>query len=140
MILRVFRVLKVYRVSIFLLGTDSTYSCVPGGKGGPIFFQTRVFLVLVLHTNRCTTICITCLILRKIVQILRKIECTKFVCNKFVSNLVQIDLIQFEFPNRIRSICTKTNTNLLHSISRKIGHVIQICATATISQVQNKKN
>jgi hypothetical protein len=62
----------------------------------------------------------------------------EFVCNKYAFVLVQIDLIQFEFPNCIRSICTKTNTNLLHTnlihsishknrtILRKIGHVIQI--------------
>jgi hypothetical protein len=53
------------------------------------------------------------------------------ITNKFVSNLVQIDLIQFEFSNCIRSICTKTNTNLvctnlLHSILRKIRRVIPI--------------
>jgi hypothetical protein len=39
--------------------------------------------------------------------------------------------MQFEFSNCIRSICTETNTNLLHtnlihSILRKIGHMIQI--------------
>ncbi len=62
----------------------------------------------------------------------------EFVCNKFELVLVQIDLIQFENSNCIRSICTKTNTNLLHAnsihsisrknrtISLKIGHVIQI--------------
>ena len=63
--------------------------------------------------------------------ILREIECIEFVCNQFVLVLVQIDLIQFENSNCIRSIRTKTNTNSLHtnwihSISRKIGHVIQI--------------
>jgi hypothetical protein len=51
----------------------------------------------------------------QIVQVLRKIECIEFVCNKFVLVLVPIDLIQFEFSNYIRSICTKTNTNLLHT-------------------------
>jgi hypothetical protein len=88
-------------------------------------------LALVLCTNWCTTICITC-------PILHENECIKFVCNKFVLVLVHIDLIQFEFTNCIRSICTKTNTNLLRtnsirSISRKnrtilykIGNVIQI--------------
>jgi hypothetical protein len=86
--------------------------------------------VLVLCTNRCTTICITC-------SILCKIEFSKFVCNKFALVLVQIDLIQFENSNCIRSIyCTKFDTNLLHTnllclilrkkwtVLRKIGHVI----------------
>jgi hypothetical protein len=70
--------------------------------------------------------------------ILREIECIEFVCNRFVLVLVQIDLIQFKFSNCIRSICTKTNTNLLHTdlihsilrknwtILRKIGHATQI--------------
>ena len=80
--------------------------------------------MLILRTNWCTTICITC-------PILCKIECIKFLCNEFVLVLVQTDLIQFKFSNCIRSIQTKTNTNslhtnLIHSISRKIGHVIQI--------------
>jgi hypothetical protein len=65
-------------------------------------------LVLILRTNGCTTICIRC-------PILRKIECIKFVCNSFVLVLVHIDLIQFECSNCIRSICIKTNTNLLHT-------------------------
>ena len=68
----------------------------------------------------------TCPIFLKIVRFLRKIECIEFVCNEFVLVLVQIDLIQFENSNCIRSICTKTNTNLLHLILRKIGHVVQI--------------
>ena len=75
--------------------------------------------------------CITCPILCDTVRFLREIECIKFVCNEFVLVLVQIDLTQFEFSNCIKSICTKTNTNLLHtnsihSILRKIRHVIQI--------------
>jgi hypothetical protein len=69
--------------------------------------------------------------LREIVQFLRKIECIEFECNEFVLVLVQIDLIHIEHSNCISSTWTKTNTNLLHSrsihsISRKIGHVIQI--------------
>ena len=96
-----------------------------GVKGGQFFSDLGIFLVLVLRTNWCTRICITCPILRKIVQFLHKIECNEFVCNKFVSNLVHVDLIQFDFSNCIRSICTKTNTNLLHtnllhSISQKM--------------------
>jgi hypothetical protein len=88
-------------------------------------------LALVLHINWCTTICITC-------PILREIECIEFVCKKIVLVLAQIDLIQFEYSNCIRSICTETNINTLHTnsmhsilrknwtILRKIGHEIQI--------------
>jgi hypothetical protein len=131
--------------NFFLLSTDSTYSRVPGDKGGPIFKDLGFFLVLVLCTNWCTTICITC-------PILREIECIKFVCNKFVLVLVQIDLKQFEFSNCIRSICTKTNTNLLHTNSihsilrknwtnlRKIGHVIQIVVHQFVHKMSAKKN
>jgi hypothetical protein len=91
---------------------------------GTNFFRLMIFLALVLHTNWCTTICITCPILCKIVRFLREIECNEFVCNEFVLVLLQIDLIQFENSNYIRSICTKTNTNslhtnLIHSILRK---------------------
>jgi hypothetical protein len=69
--------------------------------------------------------------LRKLIQFLREIECIKFECNKFVLVLVQIDLIHIEHSNGISSNWTKTNANLLHSrsihsILRKIGHVIQI--------------
>ncbi len=69
--------------------------------------------------------------LRKIVQFLREIECIEFECNEFVLVLVQIDLIHIEHSNCISSTWTNTNTNslhsrLIHSISRKIGHVIQI--------------
>ncbi len=69
--------------------------------------------------------------LRKIVRFLREIECIEFECNKFVLFLVQIYLIHIEHSNCISLTWTKTNTNSLHSrsihsISRKIGHVIQI--------------
>ncbi len=68
---------------------------------------------------------------RKIVRFLRKIECIKFECNEFDLVLVQIYLIHIEHSNCISSTWTKTNTNSLHSrpihsISHKIGHVIQI--------------
>jgi hypothetical protein len=101
-------------------------------------------MVLVLHTNWCTTICIMCLILRKIVRFLRKIECIEFVCNEFVLVLVQIDLIQFENLNCIRSICTKTNKNLLHtnsihSILHKIGLVIQIVVHQFVRKMSAEK-
>jgi hypothetical protein len=86
-----------------------------------------------------------CPILRKIVQFLHKIECIEFVCNEFVLVLVQIDLIQFENSNCIRLICTKTNTkslhtNSIHSISRKIGHVIQIVVHQIVHKTSAEKN
>ena len=84
----------------FFLSTDSTYSRVPGDKVGLIFFRLDFFSALVLRTNWCTTMCITCPILCKIVQLLCKIECNKFVCNEFVLVLVQIDLIQFKLLSR----------------------------------------
>ncbi len=102
-------------------------------------------MALVLRKNWCTTICITC-------SILHEFECIKFVCNKFVLVLVQIDLIQFEFSNSIRSICTKTNTNLLHTNSihsilrknrtnlRKIGHVIHIVVHQFVHKMSAEKN
>jgi hypothetical protein len=101
--------------------------------------------VLILCTNWCTAICITCLILHEIVQFLREIECNKFACNEFVSTSIQINLIQFEFSNCIRPICTKTNTNLLHtnslhSILRKIGHVIQIVVHQFVHKTSAQKN
>ncbi len=101
-------------------------------------------MALVLRTNWCTAICIAC-------PILRKIECNKFVCNEFVLVLVQIDLMQFEFSNCIRSICTKFDTNLLHtnsthSISRKnqmillkIVHVIQIVVHQDVRNTSAEK-
>ncbi len=48
------------------------------GIKGDHFFSDHDFLsVVLLCTNQCTTICITC-------PILREIECNEFVCNKFV--------------------------------------------------------
>ena len=78
-------------------------------------------------------------------RFLREIECIEFVCNEFVLVLVQIDLIQFEYSNCIRSIWTKTNTNLLHtnlihSILRKIGQVIQIVVHQFVCKTSTKKN
>ena len=69
--------------------------------------------------------------LRKIIRFLREIECIEFECNEFVLVLVQIDLIHFEHTKSISSTSIKTNTNPLHlrsihTISCKIGHVIQI--------------
>jgi hypothetical protein len=86
------------------------------------------------------------------VRFLREIECIEFVCSEFVLVLVQIDLIQFEHSNCIRSICTKTNTNSLHTnlihsilhknqtISRKIGHVIQIVVHQFVRKTSAEKN
>jgi hypothetical protein len=83
--------------------------------------------------------------------ILCEIECKEFVCNKFVLVLVQIDLIQFENSNHIRSICTKFDTNLLHTnllhsisrknrtILRKIGHVIQIVVHQFVHKTSAEK-
>ena len=74
------------------------------------------------------------------------------MCIEFVLVLVQIDLIQFEFSNCIRSICIKTNTNLLHTnsihsisrknwmISRKIGQVVQIVVHQFVCKTSAKKN
>jgi hypothetical protein len=69
--------------------------------------------------------------LREIVKFLREIESIEFECNPFVLVLVQIDLIHFEHTKSIPSTSIKTNTNplhirLIHTISCKIGHVIQI--------------
>jgi hypothetical protein len=64
--------------------------------------------MLIRRTNWCTTICITC-------PILRENECNDFLCNKFVLVLVQIGQIQFEYSKCIRSICTKFDTSLLHT-------------------------
>ncbi len=101
--------------------------------------------MLVLCTNWCTTICITC-------PILHQIECIEFVHKKIVLVLVQINLIQFEFSNCIRSICTKTNTNLIHTnsihsilrknqtILHKIGQVIQIVVHQFVRKMSTKKN
>ncbi len=52
--------------------------------------------------------------------------------------------MQFKFSNCIRSIFTKTNTNLfytnlLHLISRKIGHVIQVVVHQIVHKTSTKK-
>jgi hypothetical protein len=145
LILGVFCIRRVYRGSIFsslvLILHIPVYL---GIKGDQLVVGLRIFLVLILRTNRCTTMCITC-------PILRGIECNEFVCNKFVLLLVQIDLIHFENSNYIRSICTKTNTNLLHTnlihsilhknwtFLRKIGHVIQIVVHQFVRKTSAEK-
>jgi hypothetical protein len=144
LILSVFRVRRVYRGLIFfslvLILRIPAYLGIKGDQ----FLTDEFFSALVLRTNWCTTICITC-------PILRKIECIEFVCNKFELVLVQIDLIQFENSNCIRSFFTKTNTNLLHTnwihsisrknrtISRKIGHMIQIVIHQFVRKTSAKK-
>jgi hypothetical protein len=52
--------------------------------------------------------------------------------------------MEFEFSNYIRSICTKANTNLLHtkllhSILHKIGHVIQIVVHQLVCKTRAEK-
>ncbi len=146
LILRVFCVRRVYGGLIFFsLVLILHIPVYLGLKGDQFFTDMRFFFILFLHVKRCTTICITYLILCEI-------ECNKFVCNKFVLVLVIIDLIQFENSNCIRSICTKTNTNLLHlnlihSILRKnwtilckMGHVIQIVVHQFVQKTSAKKN
>ncbi len=77
----------VYRGSIFFsLVLILAYL---GIKEDHFLQTTEFFSSLILRTNWCTTICITC-------PILCKIDCIKFVCIKFVLVLVQIDLIQFD--------------------------------------------
>ncbi len=116
LILSVFCVRRVYRGSIFFSLVLILHICVYLGiKGDQFFSDLGIFLALVLRTNWCTTICITC-------PILRKIECIEFVCNEFVLVLVQIDLIQFENSNCIRSIWTK----LIHICYIQIRY-IQFC-------------
>ncbi len=138
LILRVFCVRRVYRESIlFSLVLILRIPAYLGIKGDQFFSDRIFFLVLVMCTNWCNAICITC-------PILCEIECIQFVCNEFVLVLVQIDLKQFENSNCIRSIWTKTNTNSLHtnsihSISRKSGHMIQIVVHQFVHKTSAEK-
>ncbi len=69
--LHVFCVRRVHRGSIFFsLVLILRIRAYLGIKGDQFFSDLGFFLVLVLHTNWCTTICITCPILRKIIQFL----------------------------------------------------------------------
>ncbi len=141
-----FCICRVYRGSFFFsLVLILRIRAYLGMKGDQFFSGLRIFFGALLHTNWCTTICITCLILSEFVQFLRDIERIKFVCNKFVLVLVRIDLIQFENSNCIRSIWTKTNTtslhtNLIRSILCKIGHVIQIVVHQFVHTKSAEKN
>ncbi len=109
----------------FLLSIDSTYSHIPGDKRELIFFRLQNFFQRSINVQIGVLLFVSPL--------------------RFYANLVQIDLIQFEFSNCIRSICTKTNThslhtNLSHSISRQIGHVIQIVVHQFVRLSSAKKN
>ncbi len=98
---------------------------------GSIFFRLKFFFcsrfrykLMYYNLYHVSDLC-------KIVRFLCEIECIKFEWNKFVLVLVKNDLIHIEHSNCISSTYTKTNTNSLHSrsihsISRKIRHVIQI--------------
>jgi hypothetical protein len=125
LILPVLCVRGVYRGSVFFsLVLILRIPAYLGIKGDHFFSDVRIFF------GGCTTICITC-------PILREIECNKVVFNKFVLGLLQIDIIQ--------SIFNKTNTNLLHtnllhSISCKIGHAIQIVVHPFVRKTTAKKN
>jgi hypothetical protein len=145
LILRVFRICRVYRgwffFSLVLILHIPAYL---GIKGDQFFSDKTFFSALVLRTNWCTTICITCPILRKIIRFLCKIECIEFVYNEFVLVLVQIDPIHLNFQIVLDQFFTKTNTNLLHtnllhSILHKIGHVIQIVVHQFVRRTSAKK-
>ena len=121
------------------------YSRVLGDTGGPNFFRLKIFFgarftYKLVYYNLYHLSDFT-----QNRPIFTQIECIKFVCNKFVLVLVQIDVIQFEHSNCIRSIWTKTNTNslhtnLIHSILRKIGHLIQIVVHQFVCKTRAKKN
>jgi hypothetical protein len=129
----------------FLLSTDLHIPTYLGIKGDQFFFRLenlfrRLFYIQIGVLQFVSRV----QFYAKIVRFLCKIKCIEFLCNKFVLVLVQIDLLQFEFSNCIRSICTKTNThslhtNLLHSISRKNGHVIQIVVHQFVCKTSAKK-
>jgi hypothetical protein len=68
--------------------------------------------VVVLCTNWCATICITC-------PILRKIECIKFVYYEFLLVLLQIDNIQFV----LQIVSYQFVIKLIHIRYIQIGHI-----------------
>ncbi len=146
LILRVFCVRRVYRGSIFFSLVRILH--IPtylGIKGDHFFTDLRIFFgahftYKLMYYNLYYLSNFT------------QIECIEFVCNKFVFVLVQIDQIRFEFSNCIRSICTKTNTNLLHTNwihsilrinqmnLRKIRQVTQIVVHRFVHETSAKKN
>ncbi len=95
---------------IFLPSTDSTYSCVPGDKGGQFFFRRKNFFWHSFYIQ----IGVLQIVLRvrfyaKSSDFYAKLNVSKIVCNKFVLVLVQIDLIQFEFKNESLVDCFALN-------------------------------
>jgi hypothetical protein len=83
--------------------------------------------------------------LREIIQFLCKFECIEFECNKFLLVLVQMDLIRFEHSIGISSSWNKSITNplhsmLIHTISRKIGDIIQIVAHHVVGKTISSFN
>ena len=130
-------------IDFFLLSTDFTYTRVPGEKGGPIFFSLKIFFQRSFQVQIGVLQFVSRVqFYAKLSNFYAKLNVSNLYVTKFVLVLVQTDLIQFENSNHIRSICTKTNTNslhtnLMHSILRNIGHVIQIvvhqfvCKTST---------
>ncbi len=98
-----------------------------GIKGGRFFSDLQIG---VLHTKSS--------------DFYAKLNVSNLYVPNYVLVLVQTDLIQFENSNHIRSICTKTNTNslhtiLMHSISCNIGHIIQIVVHQFVHKTRAKK-
>ncbi len=114
LILCIFCIHRVYRESIFLLSTDSTYSHVPGDKGGSIFFVKNFFgarfkykLVYynLFHLSDFTQ---------------HFSNCIRSIWSKTNTKLL--------------------HTNSIHSILHKIGHVIQIVVHQFVHKTSAKKN
>ncbi len=113
LILSVFRIRRIYRGLIFFsLVLILCIHVYLGIKGDRFFSDLKKFSALILCTNWCTTICITC-------PILRKIECIKFVCNVFLLVLVQIDLIQFEFLKKIDPFLSPGTSEYVESVLKQ---------------------
>ncbi len=89
------------RDHFFLLSTDSTYSHVPGDKGGPIFFLQdffwRSFYVQI--------------------DVLQIVSHHMFNLRK----IVQIDRIHFVYSNCIGSICTNAGICKISTKEKKIN-------------------
>ncbi len=62
---------------LFLLSTDSTYSCVPGDKGGLIFFRLRNFIRRSFYVQ---------------IDVLQFVSCVRFYAKLNVSNLYVMNL------------------------------------------------
>ncbi len=105
----------------FLLSTDSTCSRVPGDKGGLNFFRFKIFFALIYIQ----------------IGVLQFVSPVRFYAKSS-------DFYAKLFSNCIRSICTKPNTNLLHtnsihSILHKIGQVIQIVVHQFVHKTSAEK-